>query len=152
MGGVSYHRLAAAVSEGGGVGCLGASTMGPDQWSRRSAPFADSPTDPSGSTCSPPCPGTWSARCSSSSTRARRCSSPGSEFPPRQSNCATATVCWWPTCAARWTTPGAPPEQHLGRDVQAASRLSRPEQLGSRWLRLSAHQTPAYGGAGRLAA
>lgn len=31
MGGVSYHRLAAAVSDGGGVGCLGASTMGPDQ-------------------------------------------------------------------------------------------------------------------------
>jgi enoyl-[acyl-carrier protein] reductase II len=27
MGGVSYHRLAAAVSEAGGLGCLGASTM-----------------------------------------------------------------------------------------------------------------------------
>src|SRR6187397_2448728 len=27
MGGVSYHRLAAAVSEAGGFGCLGASTM-----------------------------------------------------------------------------------------------------------------------------
>lgn len=31
MGGVSYHRLAAAVSEAGGIGTLGASTMGPDQ-------------------------------------------------------------------------------------------------------------------------
>jgi enoyl-[acyl-carrier protein] reductase II len=31
MGGVSYHRLAAAVSEAGGFGCLGASTMGHDQ-------------------------------------------------------------------------------------------------------------------------
>lgn len=31
MGGVSYHRLAAAVSEAGGFGCLGASTMGDDQ-------------------------------------------------------------------------------------------------------------------------
>jgi enoyl-[acyl-carrier protein] reductase II len=30
MGGVSYHRLAAAVSEAGGFGCLGASTMGHD--------------------------------------------------------------------------------------------------------------------------
>ncbi|HTN81096.1 MAG TPA: nitronate monooxygenase [Acidimicrobiales bacterium] len=30
MGGVSYHRLAAAVSEAGGFGCLGASTMGPE--------------------------------------------------------------------------------------------------------------------------
>ncbi|MBW3668505.1 MAG: nitronate monooxygenase [Actinobacteria bacterium] len=31
MGGVSYHRLVAAVSEAGGFGCLGASTMGPDK-------------------------------------------------------------------------------------------------------------------------
>ena len=30
MGGVSYHRLASAVSEAGGFGCLGASTMGHD--------------------------------------------------------------------------------------------------------------------------
>ena len=31
MGGVSYHRLVAAVSEAGGFGCLGASTMRPDE-------------------------------------------------------------------------------------------------------------------------
>jgi enoyl-[acyl-carrier protein] reductase II len=31
MGGVSYHRLVAAVSEAGGFGCLGASTMSMDQ-------------------------------------------------------------------------------------------------------------------------
>lgn len=31
MGGVSYHRLAAAVSEAGGFGCLGASTMSHDE-------------------------------------------------------------------------------------------------------------------------
>jgi enoyl-[acyl-carrier protein] reductase II len=31
MGGVSYHALAGAVSEAGGFGCLGASTMGDDQ-------------------------------------------------------------------------------------------------------------------------
>ncbi|HML01018.1 MAG TPA: nitronate monooxygenase [Acidimicrobiales bacterium] len=31
MGGVSYHQLVAAVSEAGGFGCLGASTMGRDQ-------------------------------------------------------------------------------------------------------------------------
>ncbi|MGH9170069.1 MAG: NAD(P)H-dependent flavin oxidoreductase [Acidimicrobiales bacterium] len=31
MGGVSYAALVAAVSEAGGFGCLGASTMGPDQ-------------------------------------------------------------------------------------------------------------------------
>src|SRR5580658_9159237 len=29
MGGVSYHALVAAVSEAGGFGCLGASTMSP---------------------------------------------------------------------------------------------------------------------------
>ncbi len=31
MGGVSYHELVAAVSEAGGFGCLGASTMGTDR-------------------------------------------------------------------------------------------------------------------------
>jgi enoyl-[acyl-carrier protein] reductase II len=31
MGGVSYHRLVAAVSDAGGFGCLGASTMADDQ-------------------------------------------------------------------------------------------------------------------------
>lgn len=31
MGGVSYHRLAAAVSEAGGFGCLGASTMSTEE-------------------------------------------------------------------------------------------------------------------------
>jgi enoyl-[acyl-carrier protein] reductase II len=31
MGGVSYHRVVSAVSEAGGFGCLGASTMGPDK-------------------------------------------------------------------------------------------------------------------------
>jgi enoyl-[acyl-carrier protein] reductase II len=31
MGGVSYHELVAAVSEAGGFGCLGASTMPPDK-------------------------------------------------------------------------------------------------------------------------
>jgi enoyl-[acyl-carrier protein] reductase II len=31
MGGVSYHRLVAAVSEAGGFGCMGASTMAPEE-------------------------------------------------------------------------------------------------------------------------
>src|SRR5690606_13709955 len=31
MGGVSYHRLVAAVSEAGGFGCMGASTMTTEQ-------------------------------------------------------------------------------------------------------------------------
>ena len=36
MGGVSYHRLVAAVSEAGGIGTLGASTMRTTSSSRRS--------------------------------------------------------------------------------------------------------------------
>ena len=35
MGGVSYHRLVAAVSEAGGIGTLGASTMGTGELARR---------------------------------------------------------------------------------------------------------------------
>ena len=34
MGGVSYAPLVTAVSEAGGFGCLGASTMGPDRMER----------------------------------------------------------------------------------------------------------------------
>ena len=37
MGGVSYSELVAAVSNAGGFGCLGASAMGNDRWSTRSA-------------------------------------------------------------------------------------------------------------------
>ena len=37
MGGVSYHRLATAVSEAGGFGCLGASTMARDEMNREIA-------------------------------------------------------------------------------------------------------------------
>ncbi len=37
MGGVSYHQVVAAVSEAGGFGCLGASTMvATSAWSTRS--------------------------------------------------------------------------------------------------------------------
>jgi enoyl-[acyl-carrier protein] reductase II len=37
MGGVSYHRLVAAVSEAGGIGTLGASTMSPEELPREIA-------------------------------------------------------------------------------------------------------------------
>ena len=40
MGGVSYHRVAAAVSEAGGFGCLGASTMDHDEMVREIAATA----------------------------------------------------------------------------------------------------------------
>ena len=59
MGGVSYHRLVAAVSEAGGFGCLGASTMGHEQMDEEiAARSGRSPTSPSASTCSPPRPAT----------------------------------------------------------------------------------------------
>jgi enoyl-[acyl-carrier protein] reductase II len=48
MGGVSYHRLAAAVSEAGGFGCLGASTMGDDQMRDEIASVAGATTKPFG--------------------------------------------------------------------------------------------------------
>ena len=35
MGGVSYHELVAAVSEAGGFGCMGASTMSQERMVRR---------------------------------------------------------------------------------------------------------------------
>ena len=37
MGGVSYYRLVAAVSEAGGIGTLGASTMTPEELPREMA-------------------------------------------------------------------------------------------------------------------
>ena len=48
MGGVSYHRLAAAVSEAGGFGCLGASTMGDDQMREEIAGVAAATKKPFG--------------------------------------------------------------------------------------------------------
>jgi enoyl-[acyl-carrier protein] reductase II len=46
MGGVSYHRLVAAVSEAGGFGCMGASTMGHEEMVeeiRQTAALTDKP-------------------------------------------------------------------------------------------------------------
>jgi enoyl-[acyl-carrier protein] reductase II len=48
MGGVSYHRLAAAVCEAGGFGCLGASTMGDDEMRREIAAVATATDKPFG--------------------------------------------------------------------------------------------------------
>ena len=46
MGGVSYSRLAAAVSEAGGYGCLGASTMSQDQLVDEMASIKSATTKP----------------------------------------------------------------------------------------------------------
>src|SRR3954451_22082291 len=48
MGGVSYHRLAAAVSAAGGFGCLGASTMGRDRMNEEIAAVRAAPAGPFG--------------------------------------------------------------------------------------------------------
>jgi len=48
MGGVSYHRLVAAVSEAGGFGCLGASTMSHDEMNEEIAAVRDLTAKPFG--------------------------------------------------------------------------------------------------------
>jgi enoyl-[acyl-carrier protein] reductase II len=48
MGGVSYHRLVTAVSEAGGFGCLGASTMADDQMRDEIAAVRSATTKPFG--------------------------------------------------------------------------------------------------------
>ena len=48
MGGVSYHRLATAVSEAGGFGCLGASTMADDEMRTEIAAVAEATDKPFG--------------------------------------------------------------------------------------------------------
>jgi enoyl-[acyl-carrier protein] reductase II len=48
MGGVSYHELVAAVSEAGGIGTLGASTMGPDELPEEMAKVRTLTTKPFG--------------------------------------------------------------------------------------------------------
>ena len=52
MGGVSYHQLAAAVSEAGGIGTLGAATMDAGDHGRRDVrPARRRPTSRGASTC-----------------------------------------------------------------------------------------------------
>ena len=48
MGGVSYHRLVTAVSEAGGFGCLGASTMADDEMRAEIAAVAGATSKPFG--------------------------------------------------------------------------------------------------------
>src|SRR3954449_2794539 len=48
MGGVSYHRLGAAVSDAGGFGCMGASAMGADQMRQEMADVRELTSKPFG--------------------------------------------------------------------------------------------------------
>ena len=92
MGGVSYCAS-------GGRGVRGRRLRLPRRldhdhangWSPRSPRSGRPPTSRSASTCSPPCPGTWSARSNRSSRAVPRCSWPGSVCPPTWSTCATAS-------------------------------------------------------------
>ena len=106
MGGVSYHQLAAAVSEAGGIGTLGAATMNDEVMDAEMAAMARRhrqalgrrPADrharrhgrPRSSGSSTPGPGSSSARWA---------------CPARSSPCATTPTCWWSTCADGSTTP-----------------------------------------------
>lgn len=62
MGGVSYARLAAAVSGAGGFGCLGASTMAPDRLAREMGELRDLTDRPFGVDLLTAAPGDLAAR------------------------------------------------------------------------------------------
>ena len=90
MGGVSYHRLVAAVCEAGGFGCLGASTMGDDEMGDEIAAVPGA-TDQAlrRRPAHRAAPRTSRRRSATSSRAAPPCSSPGSACPARSSTCAT---------------------------------------------------------------
>ena len=94
MGGVSYHRLVAAVSEAGGFGCLGAGTMRTDEMVDEIRQVKAATDKPFGVDLLTALPDRDARqRRSTSSTRARRCSSPPSACRARSSSCATTTTC-----------------------------------------------------------
>ena len=92
MGGVSYHRLVAAVSEAGGFGCLGASTMGARADGRRDRRGARrSPTKPFGVDLLTAAPRRHGGQGQRHHRRRRaRCSSPGSACRATSSTSATS--------------------------------------------------------------
>src|SRR5215204_47622 len=62
MGGVSYHRLVAAVSEAGGFGCMGASTMGAEQMRQEIAQVRELTSKPFGVDLLTAAPGDMAAK------------------------------------------------------------------------------------------
>ncbi|HEX8804407.1 MAG TPA: nitronate monooxygenase [Acidimicrobiales bacterium] len=62
MGGVSYHRLVTAVSEAGGFGCLGASTMGDERMRQEIAAVRDATDRPFGVDLLTAAPGDMAAK------------------------------------------------------------------------------------------
>ena len=119
MGGVSYHRLVAAVSEAGGFGTMGAAPM-----QRR----ADGRRDRQGPRAHRQAVRRRPARraprhaaragAATSSTAAPPCSWPASACPATSSSCATRATCSWRSCAARSATPS--PRSRPGCDIVIA--------------------------------
>ena len=139
MGGVSYHRLVAAVSEAGGFGCLGASTMGHrgDDRRDRQGPRAHRASR-SASTCSPPSPATWSRQGrTTSSTAAPRCSSPGSACPATWSTSATSNNVLVVSMCGKVRHAIAAVEAGCDIVVAAGHRGRRPHRARSRRWRSS---------------
>ncbi|MCZ7629798.1 MAG: nitronate monooxygenase [Microthrixaceae bacterium] len=96
MGGVSYHRLTAAVSEAGGFGCLGASTMSDDQMVSEIAAVRELTEKPFGVDLLTAAPQDMPAKVSRpSSTVGRRCSWQAWVFPARSWTSAMSRACWW---------------------------------------------------------
>ena len=86
MGGVSYHRLVAAVSEAGGIGTLGASTMGADELAEEMAKVRELTAKPFGVDLLTAMPGQVErGHPATSSTAAPASSSPGSACPATSS-------------------------------------------------------------------
>ena len=133
MGGVSYHRLVAAVSEAGGIGTLGrlddgARTSCRRRW-RRSA---SSPPSRSASTSSRRCRGRSSRASRTSSTAAPASSSPVSACPGRRSTPSTTPTSSSGRCAARCATPSAPSPAAA---TSSSPRAPRPAATPAPWPR-----------------
>ena len=105
MGGVSYHRLVAAVSEAGGIGTLGASTMG-DELAGEMAEVRELTDKPFGVDLLTAMPGPGRARHPDGDRRRRPHLRRRPRRAPRgRSTCCTTTTSSSAACAARCATP-----------------------------------------------
>ena len=108
MGGVSYAELVAAVSEAGGFGCLGASTMGDEQMVAGDRRRARGATDkPFGVDLLTAMPGGLTAGPADHRGRGHRLRGRARRPLGGRRRSATATACSSSACAARSTTRSA---------------------------------------------
>ena len=118
MGGVSYRRSSRRVSEAGGFGCLGASTMSPEELVDEIRGARARPTSRSASTCSPRCPSAWSAEVEEIIEGGASVFVAGLGVPRDVIELCHETTCWSRTCAARSATPS--PRSRPGCDFVVA--------------------------------